>query len=73
MTQHFPLMIPGATSNAGTLEVRAPYDDSPIATVDTADKDAVEGALRTAYALFRDRDTWLTMANASTSWKRLSR
>ncbi len=34
MTQHFPLMIPGATSNAGTLEVRAPYDDSLIATVD---------------------------------------
>ncbi len=62
MTQHFPLMIPGATSNAGTLEVHAPYDDSLIATVDTADKDAVEGALRTAYALFRDRDTWLTMA-----------
>lgn len=62
MTQHFPLMIPGATSNAGTLEVRAPYDDSLIATVDTADKDAVESALRTAYALFRNRDTWLTTA-----------
>jgi len=40
MTQHFPLMIAGATSNAGTLEMRAPYDDSLIATVDTADKDA---------------------------------
>ncbi|MEE9596811.1 MAG: hypothetical protein V3V96_08535, partial [Acidiferrobacterales bacterium] len=61
MTQHFPLMTSGATSNAGTLEVHTLYDDSLIATVDTADKDAVEGALRTAYALFRDRDTWLTM------------
>jgi len=40
MTQHFPLMVAGATSNAGTLEVHVPYDDSLIATVDTADKDA---------------------------------
>ncbi len=34
MTQHFPLMTSGATSNAGTLEVHTLYDDSLIATVD---------------------------------------
>jgi hypothetical protein len=40
MAQYFPLMIPGATGSAGTLEVRAPYDDSLIATVDTVHKDS---------------------------------
>jgi acyl-CoA reductase-like NAD-dependent aldehyde dehydrogenase len=58
MTAHFPLMVPGASAD-GTLEVQAPFDRSTIATVDVAGAPAVEQALRTAYALFRDRDAWL--------------
>jgi hypothetical protein len=64
MTQlaHFPLMIPGATSKAPDKEVRAPFDNAPIATVAAADLGAVQKALETAHALFRDRDRWLTPA-----------
>ena len=55
MSEHFPLMIAGAGSHAEQLEVRAPFDNSLIATVDTADSDAVEQALATAYALHLDK------------------
>ena len=59
MTPHFELMIPGARPAATPLEVRAPYDDALIATADTADSAAVEMALATAHALFRNRAGWL--------------
>jgi acyl-CoA reductase-like NAD-dependent aldehyde dehydrogenase len=59
MSEHFPLMVPGAKAT-GTHKVVAPYDLSEIATVDTAGADAVETALSSAYALFRDRTAWLT-------------
>lgn len=62
MSQHFPLMYAGASSKGKTLEVVAPWDQKPIATVQTADADAVEGALATAHKLFRNRDNWLTAA-----------
>ena len=58
MTKHFELMVPGAVGS-GTLEVTAPYDGAPLATVATADASAVETALSTAHALYRDRDAWL--------------
>jgi len=54
MTQHFPLMIPGADNSGDVLEVKAPFDQSLIAIVDTADVDAVEQALNTAH-------TWLAL------------
>ncbi len=58
MTDHFPLMVPGATPD-GKIEVTAPYDGSSIATVDTGGSYAVETALATAYALYNDRNNWL--------------
>ena len=45
---HFKLMIPGATPAETPLEVRAPYDNTLIATADAADSAAVEKALATA-------------------------
>ena len=59
MPQNFPLMIPGASTNDGELEVFAPFDRALIATAAAADSKAVEKALDTASRLFRDRDTWL--------------
>jgi len=59
MTDHFPLLVPGATAN-GKVEVTAPYDCSVIATVDTGGSDAVEIALSTADSLFQDKNNWLT-------------
>ena len=58
MTNHFPLLVPGATAKS-KVEVTAPYDGSVIATVDTGGSDAVETALSTADALFRDKKNWL--------------
>lgn len=56
---HFPIMVPGASKGARVHEVHAPYDGALIATVDTGGDAAIETALSTAYALFRNRDSWL--------------
>lgn len=45
-----------------TIPVHAPYDRSVIGEAPTADEAAVEQALATAHALFRDRDAWLPTA-----------
>jgi acyl-CoA reductase-like NAD-dependent aldehyde dehydrogenase len=60
MPQHIELMIPGASASGQPLEVTAPYDNTLLATVDTADAAAVQQALATAHALFRDRSQWLS-------------
>lgn len=62
MTQHFPLLISNGPAGDGTIEVVAPYDRSPIATVDAASDAAVAQALATAYGLYRNRDAWLSKA-----------
>jgi len=60
MTEHFPLLIPGAEPAKQTFDVVAPYDNTLIATVDVADNNAVELALTTAYALYKNRSDWLS-------------
>ena len=62
MPPHIELMIPGAATSGQPLGVTAPYDNTLLATVDTADAAAVEQALTTAHALFRDRSQWLSKA-----------
>ncbi len=59
MTEKFSLLVPGATTDDGVLDVFAPWDNTKIAEVTAADEAAVEKALETAYALFRNRDGWL--------------
>jgi len=61
MPDHFKLLIPGAKADA-KIEVTAPYDGALIATIDTGGSDAVEQALATADALFRDKKNWLSKA-----------
>lgn len=60
--EHFPLMIPGASSGSGDIDVVAPFDETPIAKVATGDADAAEAALATAYGLYRDRSRWIPTA-----------
>ncbi|WP_235045578.1 aldehyde dehydrogenase family protein [Methylophaga lonarensis] len=58
--EHFPLQIPGITPGKGQqVEVVSPFDQQLLATVETADATAVDTALNTAYALYRDRQGWL--------------
>ena len=59
MTNHLPLMIPGAQQTGNRMNVHAPFDGRLIATLETADHAAVEKALATAQALFQDRFNWL--------------
>ncbi len=59
MPEYFPLMVPGAKPAKAKAEVRSPHDGSLIATVEQADRAAVETAFTNAYALFRNRDAWL--------------
>jgi acyl-CoA reductase-like NAD-dependent aldehyde dehydrogenase len=58
---HYPLLVPDAASS-NQLEVRAPYDGELLGRVDAAGESAVQRALSTANALFRDRDAWLPPA-----------
>lgn len=51
-----PLLICGATTDDGVVEVTAPYDGAPLGSLMTADGAAVEQALGTATALARDPD-----------------
>jgi len=60
--EHFPLMIADAAkvkSKGGSLEVKSPYDDALIATVATANAEAVELALAQASRLFANQDGWI--------------
>jgi acyl-CoA reductase-like NAD-dependent aldehyde dehydrogenase len=61
MPDFFPLMIPGVVSRGVPLEVHAPFDSAHVATCETADASAVETALNTASALYRNRDRWLPL------------
>ncbi len=58
MAEHFKLLVPGATPS-GELDVIAPFDGAHIATIETGGSDAVDIALRTADALYRDKNNWL--------------
>lgn len=60
MTSNYSQMIPGAAAE-GELEVVAPFDLAPIATVETSGAGAAEQALANAYALFRNRSGWLPL------------
>jgi acyl-CoA reductase-like NAD-dependent aldehyde dehydrogenase len=62
MPEHFPLMVPGAKPASALAEVRSPHDGALIATVEQADRTAVETAYATAYELFRNRDAWLKLS-----------
>lgn len=58
----YGLMIPGARSSAAPVSVVAPWNRAPIGVVEAADAGAIEQALATAHALFRNRDAWLPLA-----------
>ncbi len=60
MVEHFSLMVPGASAVPQMAEVRAPFDGTPLATVEQVDRQGFDRALATAAALFQDRDQWLS-------------
>ena len=59
---HYSVLVPGQPGAAGRLAVSAPFDGSPIATLDLVDQAGVERALATAHQVFAERDGWLSAA-----------
>jgi len=55
----FPLMVPGATTSARDLEVRAPFDGTLVGSAAAADRGTIAVALANATRLFKDRGAWL--------------
>lgn len=62
MSEPFATLVPGAGDAASIREVTSPFDGSTVGTVEIARDAAVETALATAYALFRDRRRWIPVA-----------
>ncbi|MGI9498707.1 MAG: aldehyde dehydrogenase family protein, partial [Geminicoccaceae bacterium] len=58
----WPLLMSGGQHGAGIDTVVAPYDGTRIAEVETAGLAHIDDALATAYALFRNQDGWLPLA-----------
>jgi acyl-CoA reductase-like NAD-dependent aldehyde dehydrogenase len=65
MAELYGLMVPGATSGSPAIDVLSPYNRRKIGRVATADEAVAEHALKTAYALYRDRNAWLP------AWRRV--
>lgn len=61
MAEDYPLLIANAVTSR-KLTVTSPFDGSDIGSAGIADEDAIETALVTAYALYRDRKSWLSGA-----------
>ena len=55
------LMLESKRPAAGTLAVNSPFDGRELEQVATSGVEHVEDALAAAYALFRDRDSWLSV------------
>ena len=55
------LLLETQTHAVGTAEVRSPFDDALLASVPTGGARHVDEALTAAHALFRDRDSWMTL------------
>lgn len=53
------LMLGSRRPAAGTLAVNSPFDGRELETVATAGPEHVDDAMSVAYALFRDKKTWL--------------
>jgi len=61
--EHIPIMIPGVEESTSThLEIKSPYDQQLLATVETADAVVIEQAINNAATLFADRDAWLPVS-----------
>ncbi len=55
------LMLESKVPAAGTLSVTSPFDGRELSQIATAGPAHVEDAMAAAYALFRNRDSWLSI------------
>ena len=57
----YSLMLHMASTAAGVIEVKAPFDRSIIAEVETVNAEHIDQAMSVAYSLYRDKDCWLPL------------
>ncbi len=60
--QHYSALAPHIGPCSKQATVYAPWDRSPIATVDVLDAQQAERVLETAFAIYQDKSRWLTPA-----------
>jgi len=56
-----PMMLAPSSNAAGLLRVISPFDQQPIADVETCNATHIDKALQIAWQLFRNRDQWLSL------------
>jgi acyl-CoA reductase-like NAD-dependent aldehyde dehydrogenase len=69
----WPLLLADASEPAGIITVTAPFDGSPVATVETCGDGHIEQALATAHRCFRKRDSWLPISERAGILERTAR
>ena len=55
------LMLHNASAAVGLIQINAPYDQSVIAEVETANINHIEQAMDIAYALYRNKKGWISL------------
>lgn len=58
---HFETLVDGKTNDTAKIDVLAPFDDKPIATITNVSESTIEQALSTAYQCYQNKDAWLAM------------
>lgn len=61
MKHYFKTKIAGCAAPQQQREVTSPFDAAVVGRIDLAEAAHIEQALTNAYALFRDRGTWLSL------------
>lgn len=63
---HYTSLIANPEPTTKVMTITAPFDHAPIASVDCASENDIESALACAYALFKDKKNWLSLADRIT-------
>ncbi len=70
--QYYPLMIAGeARDSEQQHEVSSPYSSQVIGRVDMANEQDIDDALSSAYSLFQNRESWLSIPQRLTILERV--
>ena len=60
MSNHYSSLVAGVADSGNSKEVTSPYNGEVIGSVSTVDGVTADLALKTAYAIYRDRNRWLS-------------
>ena len=70
LMEHYSAFASSIGACAEQATVYAPWDRSPIGTVDVINSQQADQVLETAFAIYQDKSRWLRPRNASKCWKK---